>query len=68
VNEEQTTKTVNTLNAGLTRIRNELKHHDTPCNADDNFGNKMTVTNYNISNYIPKKFNHVKRKVLVLIT
>jgi len=42
VSDEQTTKTVNGLNAMLTRIRNELKHHDTPYSADDKFGNKMT--------------------------
>ena len=44
VSDEMTTKTVNGLNAMLTRIRNELKHHDTPSSPDDKFGNIMGVS------------------------
>ena len=39
-----TTKTVNALNAMLTRVRNELKYHDTPSSPDDKFGNNMSVS------------------------
>merc|ERR1712150_93177 len=41
VSDEQTTKSVTQLEAGLTRIKNELKFHDTPYCDGDNFGDKM---------------------------
>lgn len=44
VSEEITTKVVNGLKAGLTRIRNELKHHEIPACPDDKFGTKMNVS------------------------
>lgn len=42
VSEDQSTKTVNQLDSGITRIRNELKHHDSPSGPDDKFGSKMS--------------------------
>ena len=41
MSDEQTTKSVTQLEAGLTRIKNELKFHDTPYCDGDNFGDKM---------------------------
>lgn len=44
VSDDLTTKAVNNLKAGLTRIRNELKYHETPSSPDDKFGNCMAVS------------------------
>jgi len=42
VSESEMQKTVGTLQASLTRIRNELKHHDNPKSPDDKFGEIMS--------------------------
>lgn len=44
VSDDMTLKAVNSLNAALNRIRNELKHHNTQANPDDKFGDKMSVS------------------------
>ena len=51
VSESEMQKTVGTLQASLTRIRNELKHHDNPKSPDDKFGEIMSVS---FSNFISK--------------
>ena len=44
VSDDLTAKSVNGLTSGLTKIRNELKFHDTPATPNDKFGALMAVS------------------------